>query len=144
MKNISFILLIVIFTSLCINSQIETASNFTIIDGDTIRLESGQRVRLIGIDTPENGEYCYTEATEKLREMISGKEIIMKSGYTDTDVYDRLLRYIYVGEEFVNIEMVRSGFAYAIDTDDNMWEKILNAEIMAKNERVRCLWATYE
>ena len=141
MKNLSLALLIVISTSLCVNSEMETISNFTIIDGDTIRLESGQRVRLIGIDTPENGEYCYTEATEKLREMISGKELKLETGYEDKDVYGRLLRYVYVDDIFVNLEMVKSGFAFAIDTDDDRWEEFTNAEIEAENNNLGCLWS---
>ena len=58
----------------------ETGSLVTrVIDGDTVELSNGERVRLIGIDTPEIDEYYYEEATEELRSLIEGKTVRMES-----------------------------------------------------------------
>ena len=88
-----------------------TAIVTRVIDGDTIEIEGGQRIRYIGIDTPEKGEYFFEEATVKNSELVLGKVVRMEKDVSETDVYGRLLRYIYVGDIFVNAELVRLGYA---------------------------------
>ena len=80
----------------------EQALVIRVIDGDTIELQDGSRVRYLGIDTPETDEYYYTEATAKNRELVEGKIVELQSGKRDQDKYDRLLRYVYVNGVFVN------------------------------------------
>ena len=46
-----------------------------VTDGDTIALEGGGRVRLVGVDTPERGEECYEEATDYLRGGVGGRTV---------------------------------------------------------------------
>lgn len=88
-----------------------------IIDGDTIevRLSDGQvrRVRYIGIDTPERYEDLYTEATRVNAGLVDGKEVSLIKDVSETDRYGRLLRYVYVGESFINAELVKQGYAAA-------------------------------
>lgn len=96
-----------------------------VIDGDTIELSDGRKVRYIGIDTPElhhpnNKVQCFgKEAMEKNRELVEGKEIRLIRDISDTDRYKRLLRYIYIGDPsagsgqatFINEYLVREGYA---------------------------------
>lgn len=82
-----------------------------VIDGDTIELVNGRRVRYIGIDTPEKSEYFFEEATTKNSELVLGKEVRLEKDISETDQYGRLLRYVYVGDLFVNAELVRLGYA---------------------------------
>jgi micrococcal nuclease len=89
----------------------ETALVSRVIDGDTIEIEGGQTVRYIGIDTPEKGEYFFEEATAKNSELVLGKEVRLEKDVSETDQYGRLLRYVYVGDLFVNAELVRLGYA---------------------------------
>ena len=88
-----------------------------VIDGDTIevRLTDGQvrKVRYIGIDTPERSEDLYTEATRANAGLVDGKEVSLVKDVSETDRYGRLLRYVYVGETFINAELVRQGYAAA-------------------------------
>lgn len=57
---------------------------------------------------------CYgQEATARNRELIGGKVVTLKKDVTERDIYDRLLRYVYVDGTFVNGELVRGGFARA-------------------------------
>ena len=49
------------------------------IDGDTLDLANGTRIRVFGIDTPERGERCYSEATERLRQ-LAGDSVRLKDG----------------------------------------------------------------
>ena len=84
-----------------------------VVDGDTIELSDGRKVRYIGVDTPElKGQKCFAqEATEKNRELVEGKTIQMKKDVSETDRYKRLLRYVYVDSLFVNEYLAREGFA---------------------------------
>jgi len=88
-----------------------------VIDGDTIevRLSGGQvrRVRYIGIDTPERFEDLYAEATRANAGLADGKAVSLVKDVSETDRYGRLLRYVYVGETFINAELVRQGYAAA-------------------------------
>jgi len=113
-----------------------------VIDGDTVELSNGERVRLIGIDTPEVGEYYYEEATIQLRNLVEGKEVRMEVDTNNRDAYDRLLRYIYLGDTFVNYEMVYGGHAesYCFDPDTKYCDEFNEAEEDAK-ENKRGMWA---
>lgn len=87
-----------------------------ITDGDTIRVDAGgreERVRLIGIDTPERDECYFREATEHLRSLLEERPLTMVRDVSDRDRYGRLLRYLYVDGRFVNALMVRDGYASA-------------------------------
>ncbi len=92
-----------------------------VIDGDTVEIENGSRVRYIGIDTPEMSrkkdqkDECFArEATQKNRDLVEGKHVRLEKDVSETDTYGRLLRYVYVGEEMVNEILVKDGYAYAV------------------------------
>jgi micrococcal nuclease len=94
----------------------ETAKVIQVIDGDTITVEGGYRVRYIGIDTPEIHpvpEAYGTEAWQVNRQLVEGKEVRLVRDVSETDKYGRLLRYVYVDDVLVNAELVRLGLAEA-------------------------------
>jgi len=94
----------------------DTAKVTQVIDGDTIVIEGGYRVRYIGIDAPEiypEMEACGMEALQANRVLVDGKEVRLERDVSETDKYGRLLRYVYVNDIFVNAELVREGLAYA-------------------------------
>ncbi len=98
------------------SSPPDTARVTRVIDGDTITIEGGYRVRYIGMDTPEiypQLEAFGPEALEANREMVEGKIVRLERDVSETDKYGRLLRYIYVDDIFVNAELVRQGLARA-------------------------------
>lgn len=86
-----------------------------VIGGDTLRVRlpdnTVREVRLTGIDAPELDECFGAEAAQKMRDMVAGGSIAMVKDQTENDSDGRLLRYVYVGETFVNAELVREGFA---------------------------------
>jgi micrococcal nuclease len=93
-----------------------------VIDGDTIEVDIEgvlHKVRYIGIDTPElddeRPEFCVLaqEATRYNRQLVEGQEIRLEKDVSETDQYGRLLRYVYVGDTFVNAELVSAGLAWA-------------------------------
>lgn len=89
------------------------------IDGDTIEIEGGERIRYIGIDAPElgaasAGRDCYApEAADKNRELVTGKTVDLLSDAEDRDQHGRLLRYVFADGVFVNAELARLGYAEA-------------------------------
>ncbi len=87
-------------------------------DGDTVEVRLGdgtvERVRLIGIDSPERGECFADEARRFLSGLVAGGTIGMTVDVTDRDRYERLLRYLWLPDgTMVNAEMVRTGHAIA-------------------------------
>lgn len=134
--------------------EITSVSVVRVIDGDTIevKFENGalEKVRLIGIDTPETKDprkpvECFgQEATKKMEELVNGKTIKLdRKKEENRDTYDRLLRFIYVGNTFVNAEMIKQGYAYAYlkyPFDSKLMEDFKSYEKEAR-ENQRGLWA---
>ena len=99
-------------------SGVETGTVVSVIDGDTIDVNlNGQivRVRYIGMNTPESNEVCGSEATAANAALVSGRTVTMVRDVSETDQYGRLLRYVYVGDVFVNGDLVAGGWADPID-----------------------------
>ncbi len=110
-----------------------------VVDGDTVEIDTGERVRLICIDTPERGEEGYNEAKEYLKDLVLNKEVKLEKDISDTDRYDRLLRYIYLEDgTFVNELLVKKGYAeaYPYNPDVTLCPVIEEAESYAKDKEI--------
>ncbi len=123
-----------------------------VIDGDTIEVDIDgtiYKVRYIGIDAPElddeQPEFCALaqEATRYNRQLVEGKTIRLEKDISETDRYGRLLRYVYIGDIFVNAELIRQGLAWAKPyPPDTKYQDILEkAEAEARKDEIG-LWAT--
>lgn len=111
----------------------ETGVVTRVIDGDTIDVNiNGEvvRVRYVGINTPERDEDCYSLASDANAAFVEGKTVRLVRDITDTDRFDRILRYIYVGDLFVNEAMIEQGFAEAVlyQPDDRYHAEFLQLE----------------
>ncbi|MDO8635510.1 MAG: thermonuclease family protein [Dehalococcoidia bacterium] len=84
-----------------------------VIDGDTIVVEGNVRVRYIGMNAPEMDEPFGEEAKEANQDLVQGKRVKMEKDVSNTDRYNRWLRYVYVDSLMVNGEIVRLGLARA-------------------------------
>ena len=96
----------------------ETARVTDIIDGDTIDVDIngvGYRVRYIGVNTPESDESCYDDATDANANLVAGQTVTLVRDSSNTDRFGRLLRYVYVGNVFVNAQLVQDGWAEAVE-----------------------------
>lgn len=96
----------------------EYATVTRIIDGDSIEVNlNGQtvQVRYIGINAPEYNDPCGSEATQANANLIYGKTLRLVKDVSETDPFGRLLRYVYVGNLFVNAELVRQGWAIPVE-----------------------------
>jgi len=93
----------------------EIAVATRVIDGDTIEVTfadgTKRKVRYIGINTPERFEDLYKESTQANARLVEGKEVKLVKDVSETDKYGRLLRYVYIGDTFVNAELVKRGYA---------------------------------
>ena len=94
------------------------ASVTRIIDGDTIEVQIGSalyKVRYIGINAPEltSNDLLAAEATKLNYQLVSSKTVRLEKDTSETDVYGRLLRYVYVNDVSVNAELVKAGLARA-------------------------------
>lgn len=122
-----------------------------VIDGDTIEVNDDLTVRYIGIDTPETvaprqDVECFgKEASEKNRELLLNKKVVMEKDVSETDRYGRLLRYVYVENIMVNELLVRDGYAQArsYPPDIKYQERLRQAEREAR-ERKSGLWERCE
>lgn len=104
---------------LSLPAQGDVIGDARVLDGDTIDV-AGERIRLHGIDAPEKrqtctvagvGYDCGKNATRILTGVIDGREVTCKGNKRDR--YGRLIAVCYVGDENVNAEMVREGWALA-------------------------------
>lgn len=88
-----------------------------VIDGDTIELSDGRRVRYVGIDAPEigsegkRGECFSQEAFEKNREMVEGKEVYLERDVSERDKYGRWLYLVFLKDVSVEEVLVKGGYA---------------------------------
>ncbi|RLB53317.1 MAG: thermonuclease [Deltaproteobacteria bacterium] len=86
-----------------------------VIDGDTVELADGRRVRYLLIDAPENTSGhndCYgAEATAYNRALVEGRRVQLEYDVECSDRYDRLLAYVRVDGQEVNARLVEQGYA---------------------------------
>jgi len=101
-------------------SQTETYLVKRVIDGDTLELSNGERVRLIGVDTPETKDprklvqYFGEEAAAFTRRMVEGKRVRLEYDLERKDKYGRTLAYLYLEDgTFLNAEIIRQGYGFA-------------------------------
>jgi len=96
-----------------------------VYDGDTLQLRQGQRVRLIGIDTPEIGrdgrpdQPGAREAARWLEQRVKGQKVYLLPGKDPEDRYGRLLAHLYWQGELVSEQMVRQGLGFALAVGAN-------------------------
>ena len=96
----------------------ETWRVTNIVDGDTVDVLSStgveERIRVVGIDTPEQGQCGFEEAADALARLVDGQTITLVAGARDDrDRYGRLLRYLDVGTVDAGLELIRAGHAIA-------------------------------
>lgn len=119
-----------------------------IVDGDTIdvRLSSGvERVRVIGLDTPEIGECGFSEASAGLRSLIAGSTVTLERDVTqdNRDRYGRLVRHVRMSNgDSAAVRMIRRGLApeYLYDQPYVGRSAHLRAERAARAEKLG-LWS---
>ena len=107
---LTYILLFATFTCLATQTKVTR-----VIDGDTFETESGEKVRLIGINAPEISDFYGLEAKRYLKNLVENKVVDLQTDNisNDKDRYQRLLRYVIIDGIDVNKKMVSDGYAFA-------------------------------
>jgi endonuclease YncB( thermonuclease family) len=133
-----------------------------ITDGDTVRViidGEEHRLRYIGIDTPETTapdtpvEAYGPEATTANALLVGGEDVVLEIDVSDTDRYDRLLRYVWLAPgtgdtptdtwTLVNLELVRVGLAEAVDyPPDTKYSAELDAAEDGAREQGLGIWTS--
>ncbi len=118
------------------------------VDGDTVVLVGGDRVRYIGVDTPELHhprkpvQFYAREAMEFNRRMVEGRAVRLEFDVERRDKYGRLLAYVYLPDgTFVNAELVRQGYAQLLTFPPNVKYVALFRKLQTQaREANRGLW----
>lgn len=176
-QSILFLLLIFIFTSggaVLASRNLSSAKNFSflgqwkesflgqkssqyegtftvkrVVDGDTVELDTGEKVRYIGINTPESVDprrevECFgKEASEFNKKLVEGKTVRLERDISDWDKYGRLLRFVYLEDgTLVNEVLVRKGYAFVstYPPDVSKQGNFQAAENLARAEK-KGLWS---
>ncbi len=112
-----------------------------VIDGDTIELANGRRLRYIGIDTPELDEPFYRETADYNRQLVEGRRVRLLKDRSDRDRHGRLLRYVFAGDILVNAELVREGLAEAKTYEpDTRFTSCFDALMEEARQHERGMW----
>ncbi len=122
-----------------------------VIDGDTVVVEGGYHVRLLGIDADEKNYPCYDPAKLRLESLVLNKQIILERDKTDVDQYGRCLRTIFIGNpsaglgqvQNIDLELIKEGLAVArfYQTDVKYKNEISIAEKQAIANKTGCKWS---
>ncbi len=124
-------------------ANLEEARVEEVIDGDTIdvRLDGKSvRVRYYGVDTPERGDRCFREATDRNEALVGGRVLLLADA-RDEDAFGRELRYVFTPDGVsVDATLVAEGFGLAWRQDGRYRGEIIYFEDGAKAARRGCLW----
>jgi len=136
-----------------------------VIDGDTIEVEISEivagpgagetspgesyDVRLLGIDTPESVRpgtpiECFgRESSAATKALLEGREIRLVKDVEETDRFERLLRYVYIGDELANARLVVNGYAAVYTYPPNVRHADLFVQLQREaRDDERGLWST--
>jgi len=123
-----------------------------VIDGDTVILSNNQKVRYIGIDTPETMEKTetgfeyapkpFSEAAKEFnRRMVEGQMVRLEFDVVKRDKYGRLLAYCFINDKMVNAEILRNGLAmlYTMVPNIKYVDLLVKAQQQAREDGLN-LW----
>lgn len=118
-----------------------------VVDGDTIELSTGERVRYLMIDTPESTTEteCFGPEAKLLNEtLVDGKDITLRYDQQCTDDFDRLLAYVEVSGQEINRVMVERGYACVLHIPPNGDDVVDEYEALETEARMldKGLWPT--
>lgn len=130
--------------ALCVDpATLQSARVLRIVDGDTFRAEIDGReeiIRFYGIDTPERGDACFSDATEAARALL-GDEVRLRPDARERDRYGRLLRYVYTETgASIDAALIAGGLARAWRDDGALRDTLIGIEERARAEKIGCLW----
>ena len=129
-------------------SPAQTITCTRVVEGNIIILNNGEKVRLIGVDTPETKqpnksvEYFAKEAFAFTEKMVKGKEVKLEYDLQKKDPYGRLLAYIYLKDgTFLNAEILKGGYGRTATKFPCKYSKQFTQYEKEAREHKRGIWA---
>ena len=109
-----------------------------VLDGDTVETSLGERIRYLGINSPEKGQPFSSGATKANEALVLDKKVRLEFDIQSKDRYGRTLAYVFAGDTLVNLEMVKKGLAVTETIQPNVkyQDEIVGAQ---KQARDNCL-----
>lgn len=105
-----------------------------VVDGDTIEIENGDKVRFLGINTPEKKE-LYSDEAQNFTKQIENKTVKIET--PGRDKYNRNLGYVFYNGKLINEEIIRNGLAHVyIYENDKYSERLRSAEKIAREKEI--------
>lgn len=145
MKRLRNLILAALVLTILLSPALATdyATVTEVIDGDTFRIDNGEKVRMIGIDTPETldprkpVEYFGPESKAYLESLILNKRVRLEFGAEGRDKYGRMLAYVHLGDLDVNLKMIQDGYAMAyLKYPHDREQRYLQSEIQARRNGI--------
>lgn len=122
-----------------------------VVDGDTIKTDNNETIRLLHVNTPEKGEKCYQEAMARLKELVENRKIWLERDMENEDKYNRKLRYVFLSENidpknydgFVNLMIIREGYASLLMIEPNTkYEQVFKRAFNDASQEEGCIWGS--
>jgi len=119
-------------------------------DGDTLRTDKGEKIRLLGINSPEvanqgkPGQIMGEKAKQRLTELVADKRVYLQVDKEKQDIYKRTLAQVFLRDgSWINAQMVREGLAFVYTFAPNFrWVgKLMQAETEARRNKLG-IWKT--
>lgn len=148
-RSLKFILLFVLISTFFLAQEWRICTR--VVDGDTIILDGNERVRLIGVDTPETKhpnkpvQYFGKEAYEFTKRMVEGKKVRLEYDWQRKDKYGRTLAYVFLEDgTFLNAEIIKQGYGFAYTRYPFKYLEEFRKYEKEAREKQRGLWAPKE
>lgn len=145
--KIPILIILVIVLLSTFSSAGDLATVKRAVDGDTLLLTNGERVRLIGVDTPETKhpkkpvQRFGKEAYLFTKGMVEGKEVRLEYDWQRRDRYNRLLAYVYLLDgTFLNVEAIKQGYGFAYTSFPFKYLEEFRRYEREARENKRALW----
>jgi len=129
----------------------KTALAKQVVDGDTIILEDGEKIRYLGIDAPDQGKPYFLEAKEYNQKLVGGKQIFLEyEPGMEKDFFGRTLAYVFIKDssgqkKMVNLLIVKEGLAYLGPYSNLKYkEEFINARKWAKEHHYGIWFGEFE
>jgi len=125
-----------------------------VVDGDTVEITQAgkkEKVRLIGIDTPETKKpnkpvmFYGKEAYEYTKKRLEKKTVQLEWDVEERDQYKRLLAYVWIGDELFNRTLVQEGYARIYTFPPNVkYAAELKKDQETARKKGKGLWEDYD
>lgn len=111
------------------------------VDGDTIELSGGEKVRFLEINTPEKGMKWAAESSQ-LTDSLTKNGVYLQKDVENEDKYGRWLRYVFTEDSFVNAELIKQGLATVfIVGNDTKYAVLMKCLEMEAKQNKKGIWS---